>query len=159
MKFEGGHRGIEGACLKDIRESLERWDRAVYECSPFRTVVGVDLGRTYPDTAVVLTYRYKPRYDPRQEERYGQAFPSGRRRSRPSGQVHPSATRCGGGPESGKQTLGSSIPMGVLSGCDARSARTPPPCAPASDRLPVPNCPTVLMLADRERAERMREFW
>ncbi|HEY3212304.1 MAG TPA: hypothetical protein VGL16_03745 [Actinomycetota bacterium] len=68
MKFEGDIAAFEAACLKEIRESLERCERADYDCSPFRTLVAVELEGTYPDTAVVVTYRYKPRYDPKQEE-------------------------------------------------------------------------------------------
>ena len=68
MRFEGDVAAFEAACLRDIRESLERCDRAEYECSPFRTLVAVELEGTFPDTAIVVKYRYKPRYDPKQEE-------------------------------------------------------------------------------------------
>ena len=68
MKFEGDVAAFEAACLKDIRESLERCDHADYDCSPFRTLVAVELEGTFPDTAIVVKYRYRPRYDPKQEE-------------------------------------------------------------------------------------------
>jgi hypothetical protein len=62
VQFEGDIAAFEAACLKDIRESLEVCDRAGYDCSPFRTLVSVELEGAYPDTAVVVTYRYKPQY-------------------------------------------------------------------------------------------------
>jgi hypothetical protein len=62
VKFEGDIAAFEAACLRGIRESLERYDRDGW--SPFRTLVGVELEGTYPDTAVVVTYRYKPEYKP-----------------------------------------------------------------------------------------------
>jgi hypothetical protein len=68
MKFEGDVAAFEAACLNDIRESLERCDRADYDCSTFRTLFAVELEGTFPDTAIVVRYRYKPRYDPKQEE-------------------------------------------------------------------------------------------
>jgi hypothetical protein len=68
VKFEGDIAAFEAACLKEIRESLERCEGADYDCSPFRNLVGVELEGTYPDTAVVVTYCCKPRYDPKQEE-------------------------------------------------------------------------------------------
>jgi hypothetical protein len=64
MKFDGDIAAFEAACLKEIRESLESMDRADYEFSPFRTLVAVALEGTYPDTAVVVTYRYKAKYKP-----------------------------------------------------------------------------------------------
>jgi len=66
MKFEGDIPAFEAACFKEIRESLEAKDRDGW--SPLRTLVRVELEGTYPDTAVVVAYRYKPRYDPSQEE-------------------------------------------------------------------------------------------
>jgi hypothetical protein len=57
MKFEGDIPAFEAACLKEIRESLEQFDRDGW--SLFRTRVGVELEGRYPDTAVVMTYRYK----------------------------------------------------------------------------------------------------
>jgi hypothetical protein len=68
MKFEGDIAAFEAACLKEIRESLERYDRADFDWSPFRTLVAVELEGTYPDTAVVVTYRYKPEYKPIPED-------------------------------------------------------------------------------------------
>jgi hypothetical protein len=68
MKFEGDIAAFEAACLKEIRESLERYGRADFDWSPFRTLVGVELEGTYPDTAVVVTYRYKPEYKPITED-------------------------------------------------------------------------------------------
>jgi hypothetical protein len=62
VQFEGDIAAFEAACLKDIRESLEDCDRTGYDCSPFRTLVSVELEGAYPDTAVVVTYRYKPQY-------------------------------------------------------------------------------------------------
>jgi hypothetical protein len=53
MKFEGDVAAFEAACLDEIRESLERYDPR--GLSPFRTLVGVELEGTYPDTAVVVT--------------------------------------------------------------------------------------------------------
>jgi len=64
VKFEGDVAAFEAACFEETRESLERCDRADYDCSPFRTLVAVELEETYPDTAVVVTYRYKPTYKP-----------------------------------------------------------------------------------------------
>jgi hypothetical protein len=60
MKFEGDIPVFEAACLDEIRESLEHYDRD--DWSPFRTLVGVELEGKYPDTAVVVTYRYKSEY-------------------------------------------------------------------------------------------------
>lgn len=51
-------------CLKEIRESLERYDRAHFDWSPFRTLVAVELEGTYPDTVVLVAYRYKPEHKP-----------------------------------------------------------------------------------------------
>jgi len=36
--------------------------------SPFRTLVAVELEGAYPDTAVVVKYRYKPEYKPTPED-------------------------------------------------------------------------------------------
>jgi hypothetical protein len=41
-----------------------QWSRL----EPFRTLVAVDLEGTYPDTAVVVTYRYKAEYKPIPED-------------------------------------------------------------------------------------------
>jgi hypothetical protein len=68
MKFEGDIPAFEAACLKEVRESLESCDRAEYECSPFRKLIALELEGTYPDTAVVLTYRYKAKYKPTAED-------------------------------------------------------------------------------------------
>jgi hypothetical protein len=67
-KFEGDIAAFEAAYLKEIRESLERYGRAHFDWSPFRTLVGVELEGTYPDTAVVVTYRYKPEHKPIAED-------------------------------------------------------------------------------------------
>lgn len=72
MKFEGDVPAFEAACLEEIRASLERCNRD--DLSPFRTLVAVELEGTYPDTAVVATYRYKAQYGPTQED-MRQSFP------------------------------------------------------------------------------------
>lgn len=66
MKFQGDVPAFEVTCLEEIRASLERCDRR--GLSPFWTLVAVDLEGTYPDTAVVVTYRYKAEYAPTQED-------------------------------------------------------------------------------------------
>jgi hypothetical protein len=68
VKFEGDVAAFEAACLKEIRESLEHYDRADFDWSPFRTLVAVELEGTYPDTTVVVTYRYKAEYKPVPED-------------------------------------------------------------------------------------------
>lgn len=66
VKFEGDVAAFEAACLKEIRGSLERCERI--GLSPFRTLVAVELEGAYPDTAVVVKYRYKPEYKPTPED-------------------------------------------------------------------------------------------
>lgn len=66
MKFEGDIAAFEAACLDEIREKLERCDHR--GLSPFRTLVAVELEGMYPDTAVVVTYRYKAEYKPIEED-------------------------------------------------------------------------------------------
>jgi hypothetical protein len=59
VQFEGDIAAFDPACIKGIRESLEDCDLAGNDCTPFRTLVAVELEGTYPDTAIVVTYRYK----------------------------------------------------------------------------------------------------
>lgn len=66
VRFEGDVPAFEAACLDEVRESLERYDRD--DWSPFRTLVSVELEGAHPDTAVVVTYRYKPEYKPASED-------------------------------------------------------------------------------------------
>lgn len=66
VKFEGDVAAFEAACLKEIRETLERCD--LTGLSPFRTLVAVELEGAYPETAVVVKYRYKPEYKPVPED-------------------------------------------------------------------------------------------
>jgi hypothetical protein len=65
MKFEGDVAAFEAACLNEIRDSLEQCDRRGLS---FRTLVAVELEGTYPDTAVVVTYRYKAENEPIPED-------------------------------------------------------------------------------------------
>jgi hypothetical protein len=66
VKFQGDVPAFEAACLEEIPASLEHCDRR--GLSPFRTLVAVELEGTYPDSAVVVTYRYKAEYEPTRED-------------------------------------------------------------------------------------------
>jgi hypothetical protein len=46
VQFERDIVAFEAAYLKEIRESLEDCDRAGDDCSPFRTLVAVELEGT-----------------------------------------------------------------------------------------------------------------
>lgn len=72
VKFEGDATAFEAACLEEVRESLERYDRDGW--SPFRTLLAVELDGTYPDTAVIVSYLNKAEYKPIRE-RFAQQLP------------------------------------------------------------------------------------
>jgi hypothetical protein len=75
MEFKGDIPGFEAQCLREVRDSLGHVGRR--DLSPFRDLLGVELEGSYPDTAVVVTYRYKASYKAVDEE-LQERLPSGR---------------------------------------------------------------------------------
>jgi hypothetical protein len=66
MEFKGDILGFEAQCLREVRDGLGHVDRR--DLSPFRDLLGVELEGRYPDTAVVVTYRYKASYNALDED-------------------------------------------------------------------------------------------